>query len=196
MVPGRYQNGAVWDWWGGMQISSQFWNGYSALGRQGLALVAADWAREPGEVYEWQEPRTGRNFGSPAYAGAASTMAEAIISGLYGVELGPRAWAITPRLGAQSGGIHVFHPPSGCVLDYWHTYAGDRIAVEWETNEPVPGAVKVVLPDDAVVTGALLDGKPVRIDLLALGDDALAVLAIPAPPGKHRLELRLGPDGA
>ena len=53
--------------------------------------------------------------GSPAYAGAASTMTEAIITGLFGVELGPDAWALTPRLGSQSGGIHAFHPPSGCV---------------------------------------------------------------------------------
>lgn len=195
MVPGRYQNGAVWDWWGGMQISGQFWTGYSALGRQNLALVAADWTREPGEVYEWQEPRTGRNQGSPAYAGAASTMGEAIISGLYGVELTPKTWTITPRLGSQSGGIHVYQPTSGCVLDYWHTYAGDRIALEWETNHPVTGEIKVVLPDNVVVTSALLDRKPVRTALQAIGDDVLAVLSIPAPPGKHYLELRLGPEG-
>jgi hypothetical protein len=194
MIPGRYQNGAVWDWWGGMQISGQFWTGYSGMGRQNLALVAADWAREPGEVYEWQELRSGKNFGSPAYAGAASTMAEAIITGLYGVELTPRTWAITPRLGSQSGGIHVFQPTSGCVVDYWQTYAGDRIAIEWETNHTIPGQVTVLLPDATQVTSALLDGKPVRTSLQALGDDVLAVLGMPAPAGKHRLELRLGPD--
>jgi hypothetical protein len=105
MVPGRYQNGAVWDWWGGMQVSAEFWSGYSTLGRKHIELVAQDWAREPGEIYEWQETGTKKNLGSPAYAGAAATMAEAIISGLFGVEVGPSRWSLTPRLGGQSGGL-------------------------------------------------------------------------------------------
>ena len=46
MVPGRYQNGAVWDWWGGMQVSGEFWTGYSELGRNHLNMVARDWARD------------------------------------------------------------------------------------------------------------------------------------------------------
>ena len=191
MVPGRYQNGAVWDWWGGMQVSGEFWAGASALGRKHLELVAQDWAREPGEIYEWQEAGTGKNLGSAAYTGAASSMGEAIIAGLYGVELGPDRWAISARLGAQSGGIHVFHPPSGCALDYWHTYAGDRVAVEWETSHPNPGEVRVVLPDNVKVDSALLDQKSVRMRLEAIGDDTYAVLPGNAPTGKHRLELRL-----
>ena len=191
MVPGRYQNGAVWDWWGGMQISGEFWTGFSELGRNHLNMVAKDWAREPGEVYEWQETGTRDNLGSSAYAGAAATMAEAIITGLFGVELRPDDWAVTPRLGAQSGGIHVFHPPSGCVIDYWHTYAGDKIALEWETTHPNPGAIRLVLPNNVRVDSALLDQQPVRMRLEALGDDVLAVLASPAPSGKHRLELQL-----
>jgi hypothetical protein len=193
MVPGRYQNGAVWDWWGGMQISGQFWTGYSAMGRESLSEVAADWARDPGAVYEWQEPGSAANNGSPEYAGAASTMAEAIITGLYGVDLEPDHWGITPRLGAQSGGIHVYHPPSGCALDYWQTYAGDKIAVEWETNHPQPGAFQIVLPENTTVDSALLDQKPVRMKLETLGDDTQAILPMPAPAGKHRIELQLVP---
>jgi hypothetical protein len=192
MTPGSYQNGAVWDWWGGMQISGQFWTGYSNMGRQSLDQVAADWARDPGAIYEWQDPGTARNAGSPAYAGAASTMAEAIITGLFGVELSPEGWAISARLGPQSGGIHAYHPPSGCVLDYWHTYAGDKIALEWETNHSVGGQVQVTLPDNTTVLSALLDQKPVRMKLQPIGDDMLALLPAPAPSGKHRLELRLG----
>jgi hypothetical protein len=191
MVPGRYQNGAVWDWWGGMQVSGEFWAGHSALGRKHLELVAQDWAREPGEIYEWQETGTGKNLGSAAYTGAASSMGEAIISGLFGVEMTPDAWAISARLGPQTGGIHAFHPPSGCTLDYWHTYAGDRIAVEWETAHPNPGAVRVVLPDNVNVDSALLDEKPVQMQIQAVGEDRFAVLPEKAPSGKHRLELRL-----
>jgi hypothetical protein len=191
MAPGRYQNGAVWDWWGGMQITGEFRAGYSALGREHLNLVAQDWARDPGEIYEWQETGTGKNLGSAAYTGAASSMGEAIISGLYGVDLGPESWSIAARLGPQSGGIHVYHPPSGCTLDYWHTYAGDRIALEWETAHPNSGEVRIVLPDNVRVESALLDQKPVRVRLEAIGDDQFAILPTSAPTGRHRLELRL-----
>ena len=191
MVPGRYQNGAVWDWWGGMQVSGEFWTGHSELARNHLNMVARDWARAPGEVYEWQETGSRKNFGSPAYAGAASTMTEAIVAGLFGVELGPDGWGMTPRLGPQSGGIHAYHPPSGCVLDYWQTYADDKIALEWETTHPNPGTIRVVLPNNVRVDSALLDQKPVRMRLELLGDDVIAVLASQAPTGKHRLELRL-----
>ena len=159
--------------------------------RNHLNMVARDWAREPGEIYEWQETGTRKNSGSPAYAGAASTMAEAIVAGLFGVELGPDTWALTPRLGPQSGGIHAYHPPSGCVIDYWHTYAGDKIALEWETTHPNPGVVRVVLPNNVRVDSAQLDQKPVRMRLEALGDDVMAVLGTQAPTGKHRLELTL-----
>jgi hypothetical protein len=191
MVPGRYQNGAVWDWWGGMQITAELWNGASALGRRHLDMVARDWARAPGEVYEWQEAGTRQNGGSQSYAGAAATMSEAIISGLFGVELGPDRWSITPRLGSQSGGVHVYHPASGCVLDYWHTYAGDRIAVEWATTHPNPGELRIVLPDNVRVDSALLDQTPVPMGMETLGDDTIAVLPGAAPSGKHRLELHL-----
>ena len=191
MVPGRYQNGAVWDWWGGMQVSGEFWTGYSELARNHLNMVARDWARAPGEVYEWQETGSRKNSGSPAYAGAASTMGEAIIAGLFGVELGPEGWALTPRLGSESGGIHAYHPPTGCVLGYWHTYAGDKIALEWETTHPNPGNIRVVLPNNVRVDSAQLDQKPVRMRLEVLGEDVVAVLVTQAPSGKHRLELTL-----
>jgi hypothetical protein len=49
----------------------------------------------------------------------------------------------------------------------------------------------VVLPDNVRVDSALLDQKPVLMRLDLLGDDHIAVLAGPAPSGKHRLELQL-----
>jgi hypothetical protein len=196
MGPGRYQNGAVWDWWGGMQISAEFWNGHADLARDHLEMVARDWAATPGQVLEWQEPRTHRNSGSPAYAGAASTMAEAIIAGLFGVEIWSGGFGLTPRLGPQSGGIRALHPPTGCWLDYWHTYAGDRIALEWDTNHPRSGEVRVLLPSDATLGRALLDHKPTSVVIERIADDVYAVLSVPAETGKHRLELTLGTEPA
>jgi hypothetical protein len=194
MAPGRYQNGAVWDWWGAIQISAEFWTGYSGLARAHLDQVASDWARTPGEVYEWQEPRSRRNAGSTAYAGAAANMTEAIVTGLFGVELGPDGFVASPRLGPESGGIHAYHPASGCWLDYWHTYAGDRIAVEWDSNHIVDGRIRVLLPPNTAAQGGLFDGQPAPLKTERLGEDVSAVLDRPAPPGKHRLELRLAPS--
>jgi hypothetical protein len=193
MSPGRYQNGAVWDWWGGMQVSAELWTGYSALGRQHLDMVAKDWAREPGEIYEWQDTNSHVNAGSQAYAGAAATYGEAIIAGLFGVELGADNWTITPRLGAQSGSIHVNHPPSGCSLDYSQTYSGDSLALEWDTGHPNSGDVRILLPDNVRVSSSTLDQKPVKLKIEVLGDDTYAELPMPAPSGKHRLEIGLAP---
>ena len=191
MTPGRYQNGGVWDWWGGIQISAEFWNGQASLARAHLEMVASDWAQSPGEVFEWQEPRSRRNAGSRAYAGAASTMTEAIVTGLFGVELWSGGFAASPRLGPQSGGIRVYQPSSGCWIDYWHTYAGDRIALEWDTNHPRTGRVRVLLPEWTSASGGLLDHTPAPLSIEQVGDDRYAVLTAPAQAGKHRLEVQL-----
>jgi hypothetical protein len=47
------------------------------------------------------------------------------------------------------------------------------------------------LPDNVRVESALLDQKPVRVRLEAIGDDQFAILPTSAPTGRHRLELRL-----
>jgi hypothetical protein len=176
-----------------MQLSAEFWSGSSALGRQHLDMVAQDWAREPGEIYEWQDTYNHVNSGSQAYAGAASTVGEAIIAGLFGVELGPDNWSIAPRLGAQSGSIHVYHPPSGCTLDYSQTFSGDTLAIEWDTEHPNSGDVRVLLPDNVRVTASTLDQKPVKLKIEVVGDDTYADMPTTAPSGKHRLEIGLAP---
>ncbi|MFN8523853.1 MAG: hypothetical protein U0821_12210 [Chloroflexota bacterium] len=195
MQPGRYQNGAVWDWWGGIQISAEFWNGHSALARQHLDLAAADWARQGGSVLEWQDVHTGQNGGSAAYAGAASTMGEGIVSGLFGVELWLEGFNISSRLGAQNAAIHVNHPPSGCWLDYWQTYGEEAIVLEWDTNHTAPGRIRVLLADRSRAERTLVDGKVVPTTLESLGEDSYLLVGEPVPPGKHRLEIRLKPKG-
>ena len=54
MDPGMYQNGALWDWWAGRQISAEFWSGYWHLARDHLFMVSRDWATHPGQVREWE----------------------------------------------------------------------------------------------------------------------------------------------
>jgi hypothetical protein len=63
---GEYQNGGLWDWWGGIQMSAEFQRGFSDLALAHLYQVAADWARHPGVIWEWSLPTADLGRGSKA----------------------------------------------------------------------------------------------------------------------------------
>jgi hypothetical protein len=193
MQPGRYQNGAVWDWWGATQISGQFWNGYSAMGRAHLEMVAADWARTPGNVFEWQDTNTGINAGSGYYAGAAAHMTEAIIEGLFGAQIHAGGFHISPRLGAQSGSLSLMHPGTGCWINYTHKYLGDRIVLDLDAGHVTPGQLRLLIPERVRPGEVRLNGRlhPARIE--RLGEDVYVALSGQIAPGTHTLEVKLLP---
>ena len=86
-MPGRqYQNGAVWDWWGGLQIVSEFEHGESERAIGHLDAAARYW-EFAGEIYEWFHLPSRSGQGSPQFAGAAATMAQGVIRGLFGVDM-------------------------------------------------------------------------------------------------------------
>ena len=82
-----YQNGALWDWWAGRQISAEFWSGYSQMARDHLLMVARDWATHPGKVREWESPSLNRSGADQAYAGAAAVVGQSVVDGLFGVRI-------------------------------------------------------------------------------------------------------------
>ncbi len=110
MDPGRYQNGGVWDWWGGWLVLAEFTHGYSQMARAHLLQVGTDWATHPGQVFEWQEVATLAGAGGDQYAGAAGVYAQAIIEGLFGVALSADALTLSPRLEDWSGSISAHQP--------------------------------------------------------------------------------------
>jgi hypothetical protein len=118
MGPGTYQNGGVWDWWGGWQVLAEFESGYSQTARAHLAQTAADWATHPGEIYEWQAATTLTGAGGDRYTGAAGIYAQAIVEGLYGVRLSLAGPTLSPRLGDWPGGVAVHQPATGFYLRY------------------------------------------------------------------------------
>ena len=85
MAGGEYQNGAVWDWWGGLQIVSEFEHGHAERAIDHLDAVARAWEAVDG-VHEWFHVPSQSGQGSTEFAGAAGTMAQAVIRGLFGVE--------------------------------------------------------------------------------------------------------------
>ena len=72
MAEGAYQNGGLWDWWGGAQITAEFEHGLRTRALKHLYQVADDWLKHPRDIYEWQSPRTGFNKGSAVQPAAGA----------------------------------------------------------------------------------------------------------------------------
>ena len=114
MAGGEYQNGAVWDWWGGLQIVSEFEHGHADRAIRHLDAVARAWESVDG-VHEWFHIPSQSGQGSTQFAGAAATMAQAAIRGLFGVEMATDSYRVTSRLGQRSGGLRAVRPAGGRI---------------------------------------------------------------------------------
>ncbi len=191
MVPGRYQNGGVWDWWGGQQIRAGFERGYSEEARQHLSLVAADWATHPEGIYEWHLPGTGQGRGSLHYGASAAAVAEAIIGGLYGVSLDRQGVVLSPRLGDQNGYIRVYQPATDIYAAYDYQVTAEGIVLEYGCNDERPLTLRVLLPAGTAIQGLEFDAgaQALTYDIEVVGNDTYCTLKVPA--GLHRLVLRL-----
>jgi hypothetical protein len=188
-----YQNGALWDWWAGRQITGEFWSGYWNLGRMHLLQVARDWRTHPGTIREWESPWLNRTGADQAYAGAAGTVGQAVVEGLYGVNFAGREVRLTPRLDDMNGGIRVYEPSLDLYAAYEYSAGPSLVTIAYGTNSPT--ALSVRLPvrwRDASV--ARLDGKDfLPIVYERVGQVALANLTVPS--GQHKVELIRLPQG-
>ncbi len=204
MSPGRYQNGAVWDWWAGTQIMAEFARGYSNAGFAHLAAISRAWQLHPDDIPEWRPlpPNDARDIrahlstaGSGHYAAAAGTVGEAVIHGLFGLDLSRNGFAVTSRLGSLNGQARIRLPDAngtGRFLAF-----GQRIrraegslllTAVIKTNHPAPGWFSIRLPSDQTPTSVIVNGAPLpmpwKIDVVG-ADIMLTVGAI--EPGHHVL---------
>jgi LysM repeat protein len=184
-----YQNGAIWDWWGGRQVLGEFRYGYASRASEHLWQVAQDWARHPGKVYEWESPWLGRVSDDYRYAGAAAVMGEAIIEGLFGVSINRGGVALEPRLGTRDGSIRAYQPASDTCAAYRYQLRDQTGAIElaFGSNTHQRIGVRVLLPSRAAGWSATLNGQPVPVQMSQVGDDTYA--AVEAPRGEHVLIL-------
>ncbi len=184
----QYQNGALWDWWAGRQISGEFWSGYWRLAREHLLQVARDWATHPGQVREWESPWLQRNGQDQAYAGAAAVVGQAVVEGLFGVDFAGREVRLTPRLDDFRGGVRAYEPSTDLYVAYEYQSTPDRLTLQYGSNSPT--ALSVRLPArwrDASI--ALLDQKDsVPIVFERVGEVGIAIVTVPS--GTHTVELR------
>jgi hypothetical protein len=184
MAPGSYQNGAVWDWWGGWQVLAEFEAGYSQLARAHVLQTAADWATHPDQIFEWQQVDTLSGHGGDQYAGAAGVYGQAIIEGLYGVELSLADPTLSPRLGEWPGSITARQPANGLYLRYAYQPSSEELALSYDTN--YQGAVfplHLLLPAGFIPGRAYLDGSGLDWDSHILGQDAYLFASLPT--GSH-----------
>jgi hypothetical protein len=187
MSAGEYQNGGLWDWWGGVQITAEFENGESSTALAHLRMVARDWAKHPGLIFEWQMPSSGHGWGSPNYASAAATMAEAIVTGLYGVTIERDAISLRPRLGKHDGQVRVVQPASGLYLSYNHTHRQGAVILDYGSNHHNAIDVAVLLPRGREVERVSIDGHEVSYRVETLLEDRYC--AFSGDSGVHRVVL-------
>jgi len=188
-----YQNGAIWDWWGGRQISAEFWSGYWQMARDHLMMVAHDWAAHPGVVREWESPWLGRTGADKAYAGAAAVMGQSVVEGLFGVSIVGKEVRVTPRLSDMTGGIRVYEPSTDLYLAYEYQASERREGIQYGSNSPT--ALSVRLPVRwSGATRARLDGKDwLPISYQHVGQELVGTVIVPS--GAHRVEMLRVPAG-
>ncbi len=186
--PGAYQNGGIWDWWGGWQLLAEFEDGYSELGRDHLLQTANDWDMHPDQIFEWQELNlTGQ--GGDQYAGAAGIYTQVVVEGLYGVRLSRFGLTLSPRLGDWSGNITVHQPPSGLYLRYAYQPSADYLALAYDTNTPESNfPLHLLLPYDFKPAQVWLDKDSQDWNQVTLGQDTY--LNVSVPSGQHLLVVK------
>lgn len=183
---GNYQNGGVWDWWGGVQIQAEFLTGHSEIARTHLLQVANDWQKHPGNIIEWQSSTDPRHEGSHYYSAAAGTMGSAIIEGFFGVRLDGSGLTLQPRLGLNDGHIRVYQPATDRYAAYSYDWDQNVTRLDYGTNTAAV-TVKLLKLRSEHVTSITVDGRPVSFVNETVGQDTFLILS--APPGQHRIEV-------
>jgi hypothetical protein len=193
MDPRTYQNGALWDWWAGRQVSAEFWSGYWRMARDHLLMVARDWASHPGRVREWESPWLGRTGADQAYAGAASVVGQSVVDGLFGVNLSGREVRLTPRLDDLSGGVRVYEPGTDTYVAYEYQATERSEMIQYGTNSPT--AIAVQLPVRwSGPTQARLDNKT-YLPLVYERRGQVLLGTVIVPSGQHQVTMREVPAG-
>ncbi len=172
MAAGEYQNGAVWDWWGGLQIVSEFEHGHAERGIAHLAAASRAW-EAAGSVHEWFHIPSQTSQGSGDFAGAAGTMAQAVIRGLFGVSMTTDGFRVTPRLGGRSGRLRAVRPGGG-RLDVAQVVSPSHVFLDIRADTAAGGLASLRLPDEWSGAAAFVDGWPAAARVWRAGADVYA----------------------
>jgi hypothetical protein len=190
--PFEYQNGAQWDWFGGKLVYALFQNGYSRAATQKLQEIIRKNIANRG-FFEWDN-REGVGLGSDSFCGSAGSLARAVIEGYYGVRLGVGRVSLEPRLGADSGRIHIYQPGNDGFLAYDYRYrpADKRITLRVNSNMDLPVYIKLPAPESipAEELTLSLNGNDMDFQVMTRNGDLYLELKTPVKPDMAELTLR------
>jgi hypothetical protein len=191
MGNGNYQNGGVWDWWGGVQIKAEFLKGFAQQATEHLLQVANDWHQHPGNIIEWQSTTDpDHHEGSHYYSAAAGTMGSAIIEGFFGVELDADGLTLQPRLELNDGFIRVYQRATDRYAAYRYDWDQELIRLDYGTNVSEPVVIKVLTSRPEQILEVILDGGSIAFTIETVGNDTY--IRFTGPPGQHSVELVKG----
>ena len=187
--PFTYQNGGQWEWWAGRFVLAEFERGRAARAYEHLRALASR-AVAAGGLHEWIT-RDGHGRGSPRYAGSAGALGNAILHGLFGLDLDAGRLDVTSRLGARSGGIDAVQPATGDTVSYRQRYDARRrvLAIDVRSSARGAGRLAILLPPGATPARLLVDGRARPVAVRAVGRDRYADVALDWSP--HAVEIRL-----
>jgi hypothetical protein len=188
-----YQNGAIWDWWGGRQISAEFWSGYSQLARDHLLMLARDWATHPGKVREWESPWLGRTGADQAYTGAAAVVGQSVIEGLYGVSIIGKEVRLTPRLQDMTGGVRVYEPATDIYVAYEYQATERSETVGYGSNSPTALSIHLPVRWRGDTRARLDDKNWLPIGYSRTGQELIGTVIVPS--GTHKVSMLRVPSG-
>jgi hypothetical protein len=168
--PYEYQNGAQWDWFGGRLIYAMFENGFSELAREKMLEIISKNVKNRG-FFEWDN-KDGVGRGSDFYAGSAGSLGKALVEGYFGIKIRGGRLSLEPKLGRDSGQIHVYQSANNIFVayDYIFDEQAGKLTLEFNSNFTSSGQVRILLPlkkpekNPAYekVTEALLDGEKIK----------------------------------
>ena len=198
--PFEYQNGGQWDWFGGKLILAMFANGAADAAAGELLAVAAKDAGHGG-LFEWDTP-DGAGRGSSRFSGSAGSLARALIEGYYGIELGDGRLTISPRLGADSGAVHLFVPAAGRFIGYDQAFDEESrtLTITCASDWTEDGTLRVLWPrrdksDQPLETQGRFDvrrdGAPVPYRLENTGPDTY--IRVETDWKRHTVRIRPDP---
>ena len=188
-----YQNGALWDWWAGRQISAEFWSGYWRMARDHLLMVARDWASHPGQVHEWESPWLNRTGADQAYAGAAAVVGESVVDGLFGVQIVGKEVHLAPRLDDMSGGVRVYEPATDLYAAYEYQATERGEAIQYGSNSPTALAIRLPVRWSGDTRARLDDKDWLPIVYERAGETLVGTVIVPS--GTHQVRMFEVPTG-
>jgi len=144
-----YQNGGQWDWFGARLISAMFlYDG--DLANEKLLEITSKISNNHC-INEWEE-LDGTPKGSENYAGAAGVIANAIVTGRYGINWEKDLIEINPSVGFNGGSIALTDSATGNKLRYTYSVTSDEILLDYETDQTGKVIIKIPVSEGKTIT--------------------------------------------